>query len=116
MSLSFSLKIIAKSFFNRIMMSRFGQIKIEKGKFCGAKKPLKIWDVNVYNTVILKLVEVKKNSQYLIGYLDEVLKPLVLILPKMNGDIKTFIYKIGDKNKNNKFMSLHVDDGKIFKI
>ena len=52
MSLSFSLKIIAKSFFNRIMMSRFGQIKIEKGKFCGAKKPLKIWDVNVYNTVI----------------------------------------------------------------
>ena len=52
----------------------------------------------------------------MIGYLDEVLKPLVLILPKMNGDIKTFIYKTGDKNKNNKFMSLHVDDGKISKI
>ena len=97
-------------------MSRFGKIKVEKEKFCGAKKRLKIWDVNVYNTVILKLVEAKKNSKYLIGYLDEVLKPRVLILPKMNGYIKIFIYKIGDKNKKNKFMSLHKDDDKIFKI
>ena len=98
------------------MTTRFGKIKVEKEKFCGAKKPLKIWDVNVYNTVILKLVEAKKNSKYLIGYLDEVLKPLVLILPKINGYIKIFIYKIEDKNKKNKFLSLHIDDDKIFKI
>ena len=40
----------------------------------------------------------------------------MLILPKMNGYIKIFIYKIGDKNKKNKFMSLHIGDDKIFKI
>ena len=43
----------------------------------------------------------------MIGYLDNVLRPLVLILPKKSGYFKTFKDKGGDKDKskNNKLMS-----------
>ena len=34
----------------------------------------------------------KKNRKFLIGYLDEVIKLLVLILPKMSGYTKTCLY------------------------
>ena len=37
-------------------MLRFDETKIAKEEFYGAKKPLKIWDVNVSNKVISKLV------------------------------------------------------------
>ena len=50
---------------------------------------------------------------YLIGYLDEVIRPLVLIFPKMSGYVKTFKDKSGAKSKNNKLMSLHIDDDKL---
>ena len=69
-------------------MLRFGKIKVAKEKFYGAKKPIKIWDVNVDNIVISKLIERDNNSKYLIGYLDEVIKPLILILPKMSGYVR----------------------------
>ena len=58
--------------------------------------------------VISKLVETKTNSKYLNGYLDKVIRPLVLILPKMSGCVKTF--KDGDKDENNKLMPFHTDD------
>ena len=48
------------------------------------KKTLKIWDVNVDNIVISKLVKTKTNSKYLIGYLVKDIRPLVLIMPKMD--------------------------------
>ena len=38
-------------------MLRFFEIKV-------AKRPIKIWDVNIDNTVILKSVETKNNSRY----------------------------------------------------
>ena len=47
-----------------------------------SKKPMNIWDVNVDNIVVSKLIETNNNSKYLIGYLDEVIKPLRLILSK----------------------------------
>ena len=47
-----------------------------------SKKPVNIWDVNVDNIVVSKLTETNNNSKYLIGYLDEVIKPLLLILSK----------------------------------
>ena len=42
----------------------------------------------------------------MIGYLEDLIRPLVLILLKMSGYVKTFQYKDGDKdkNKNNKLM------------
>ena len=43
------------------------------------------------------------------GYLDNVIRPLVLILSKMSGYVKTFKDKSKDKNENNKLMSLHID-------
>ena len=57
---------------------------------------MKNWDVDVNYTVILKLVETKTNSKYLIGYLDKVIRPLVLILPNMSGYDNTFKVKDGD--------------------
>ena len=44
------------------------------------KKKKNIWDVNVDNIVMSKLVETTTNSKYLIGYLDKVIRSLVLIL------------------------------------
>ena len=44
----------------------------------------------------------------MIGYLDKVIRPLVLILPKMSGYIKAF--KV--KHKNNK-LYLRKNDGKL---
>ena len=48
------------------------------------------------NIIISNLIETKNNPKYLIGYLDEVIRLLILILPKMNGYVKNF------KDKNNK--------------
>ena len=66
------------------------------------------WDVNVNNIVISKLIETEKNSKSLIGYLNEVTIPLVLILPKMNGYVKTV--KVKKVDKNNKLMHFHIGD------
>ena len=65
------------------------------------------------NIVISKLIETETNSKYLIGYLDKAIRPLVLIMPKMSGYVKTFKVKSGDKDKNNKLMSFRRDDEKI---
>ena len=45
----------------------------------------------------------------MIGYLDEVIRPLVLILPKITGYVKTF------KQKNNKLISLRIDNEKLLR-
>ena len=39
-------------FFDSKIMSRFGKAKVAKEKFYGAKKTLKIWDVDVDDIVI----------------------------------------------------------------
>ena len=41
------------------------------------KKAIQIWNVDVNNIVVSKQVVTKTNSKYLIGYLDEDIKPLV---------------------------------------
>ena len=43
-------------------MLRFCETKVTKEKLYDAKEPIKIWDVNVDNIVITKLVETKTNS------------------------------------------------------
>ena len=56
----------------------------------------------------------RKIISVLIGYLDEVIRPLVLILPKMSGYAKTFKDKGGaDKNRNNRLTSQHIDCDKL---
>ena len=74
------------------------------------KKPIKTWNVNVDNVVISKLIETKTNSKYLIGIkFDKAIRPLVLIMPKMSGYVKTF--KVEDKI--NKLMSFRIDNEKL---
>ena len=90
-------------------MLRFGATKVTKEKFYAAKTPIKIWDVNIDNIVISKLVQTKTNSKYLIGYLDKDIRPLVLVIPKMTGYVKTFKVEY----KNSKLMSFHIDDEKL---
>ena len=51
-----------------------------------------------------------KQKLVLIAYLD--IRPLALITPKMNGYVQTFIIK-GDRDKNNKLMSLRIYDEKL---
>ena len=63
--------------------------------------------------IISKLVKTKTNSKCCIGYLDKAIRPLVLIMPKMSGCGKTFKVEEGDKDKNNKLMSLCINDEKL---
>ena len=57
-------------------MLRFGEDNhSSKRSIYGAKKPIKIWNVNVEKIIISKLAETKTNSEYSIGYLDEVIRP-----------------------------------------
>ena len=79
------------------------------------KKPINNWDVNVDSIVISKLLETKTNSKYIIGYLDKVMRPIVLILPKISGYVKIFKVKDGDKDKNNKLMSFRVNNENLYK-
>ena len=51
-----------KIFFDSAIMLRFCETKVTKEKLYDAKEPIKIWDVNVDNIVITKLVETKTNS------------------------------------------------------
>ena len=90
-------------------MVRFGEKEIAKEKFYAAERPIKNCDVNVDDTVISKLVKTKTNSKSSIEYLDKTIRPLVLIMPKMSGYVKTFKVKEG----NNKLMSFRIDDEKI---
>ena len=49
----------------------------------------------------------------MIGYLDEVIRPLVLKLPGMIGYVKIFKDKGRDKKNNNKLKSLYIDYDKL---
>ena len=48
----------------------------------------------------------------MIGYLDKAIRPLVLIIPKMSGYVKTFKVKKG----NNKLMSFHINGKKLLEM
>ena len=87
-------------------MVRFGDREIAKEIFYAAKRSIKIWDIQVDNIGISKLVKTKANYRYLIGQLDKAIRTLVLIIPKMSGYVMTFKVKEGD----NKLMSFHIDD------
>ena len=89
-------------------MVRFGEKEIVKEKFCAAKKPIIIWYVNVDNIVISELI--KPKTKYLIGIkFDKAIRPLVLIMPKISGYVKTFKGKEG----NYKLMSFHINNEKL---
>ena len=65
------MKLVLK-IFDSIITLRFGALTY------------KFWDVDVNDIVMLKLVEKKTNSKYLVEYLDKFLRQLGLILHKMS--------------------------------
>ena len=85
------------SFFDSLIIWRD---KSRKKKILCCKKPISVWDANVNNIVIPKVV--KTNSKYLIEQLDKVIRPLFLTLPKMSRYVKTFNVKNEDEYKNKK--------------
>ena len=94
-------------------MQKFSETKVAKEKIYGAKKLIKIWDVDVNNIIISKLVERKTNSKYLIAYLNKIIRQLVLILAKMSEYVKTFKVKGENNDKRNKLMSFCIYDDKL---
>ena len=103
-------KKLSQLFFHRIIVVRFGEIEMAKEKFYAPKSPVKIWDVNTDNTVVSKLVEAKSTSKHFIGIkFNKYVRPLVLVMPKMGGYVKTF--KV--KEVYNNLMSFRVDDEKL---
>ena len=92
-------------------MLRFGPTKLAKENFYDAKNSIKIWDVDVSNIVVSRLIKTKTNYKYSIRYLDEVITKLVLTLSETGGYIKTF--KENDGNKDNELMFLRIDDKKL---
>ena len=92
-------------------MLRFWEKEIAKEKIYAAKKPIKNWDVNVDNIIISKLIETKTNSKYLIGIkCIKAKRPLVLMMPKISGYVKTFKVKEGD----NKLIFFCINNEKLF--
>ena len=56
---------------------------------------MKIWYVNVNHIVISKLVKTKTDPKYLVGLkFNKAIRPLVLVMPKMSGYVKTLKLKI----------------------
>ena len=65
-------------------MIKFVKTEIAKENLYAAKNQMKIWDVNIDNILISKLVSTKTNLKFLIGYLDKYIRQLVLITSKMS--------------------------------
>ena len=65
-------------------MIKFVKTEIAKENLYAAKNHMKIWDVNIDNILISKLVSTKTNLKFLIGYLDKYIRQLVLITSKMS--------------------------------
>ena len=67
--------------------------KLQKKNSMVQKKSKIIWDLDINNIAISKLVEEKNNSKYIIGYGNKV--------------------KNGNKDKSNKLMSFCIDNEKL---
>ena len=78
-------------------MLRLRKTKVAKEELYSVKRAIKIRYVNVDNIAISKLFETKSSSKYLMRQLNEVIRPLVLTLPKISRYVKTFKNKVGDK-------------------
>ena len=82
----------------------FKDKKINKNDFYNNKKQFKIKDIYINKILISKPESygAKNGKKYIIGYNDDVIRPLRIFLPQMNGDVKCF--------DDNKTMSFLVDD------
>ena len=72
-------------FYDSITMLKLGKIGLKKEDLY-----IKVCDVNVDNIVVWELIKTQKRPKYLIGYLDDFIRPWLFILPKMSGFVRTF--------------------------
>ena len=86
---------------------------VQKKKKKKKKKQKKFGLLKLITQLSQILGETKANYKYLIGYLHKVIRPLVLVLPKLNGNVKTPKVREGDQDKNNKLMPFSGDDGML---
>ena len=88
---------------------KFNNIRLNKKEFHKSKQPINLISVNVDQIVVSdKFKHNNAGFQYFIGYQEgEILKPLCIILPQMNGYIKYF------KNKC-KYMSFLIKDDELW--
>ena len=70
----------------------FGDKKIDKKDFCNNKKQFNIKDIDINKILISKPESYDKNNmrKYTIGYNDNTISPLQLLLPKMTGYLNIF--------------------------
>ena len=77
---------------------KFDNIRVNKKEFRKSKQPINLRSINVDEIVVSdKFKHNKEGFKFFIGYQkNEIVKPLCIILPQMNGYIKYF--KNGGKN------------------
>ena len=71
----------------------FGDIEIEKNKFCHHKTSIFLKDVDIEKVLVPNKISFdEKNYKYFIGYLDNdnKVKPLHIMLPKTSAYIKKY--------------------------
>ena len=86
----------------------FDDVVLSKKEFYENKKCIKLKDVNVDKIVVSNKIKVNDEINIVsIGYVDESVVPLVLLLPQTSGYIKYF--QNGRKN-----MSFKIEDDEVF--
>ena len=88
---------------------KFGDKEVYKTKFYSSKQAISLDSVDLNKIVILKKWKINDTTyKYICGYLNnDIIQPLCVILPQMNGYIKYF----DDGRKN---MSFFMDDEEIY--
>ena len=71
---------------------KFNNIILNKNKLHKSKEPIDLLSVDLYQIVVsYKFKHNDEGFKYFIGYLEgDIIKPLCIILPKMDGYIKYF--------------------------
>ena len=87
----------------------FGDKEVDKKEFYSSKQAIPLNSVNISKIIVSNKWKINDiSSKLFIGYLDnDIIKPLCIILPRMNGFIKYF-------DNNNKNMSFITDDESIY--
>ena len=88
---------------------KFGDKEINRKEFCSSKQAIPLDSVDLDKIVVSNKWKISNTTyKYLCGYLNnDVIQPLCVILPQMNGNIKYF----DDGGKN---MSFVTDDEQIY--
>ena len=88
---------------------KFGDKEVDKKEFCSSKQAISLDSVDLDKIVVSKKWKINETTyKYLCGYLNnDVIQPLCVILPQMNGYIKYF--DNGGKN-----MTFVTDNEKVY--